>query len=49
MFYKTLFQVEMDLKKVQKQGMKWKSARKLPYYETIAASSLASNAMRLHA
>ena len=29
-FCKTLDQVGMDLKKIQKQGMRWKNARKLP-------------------
>ena len=34
--------------KVQKQGNDEENSRTLPYYETMVAPSLASNAMHLH-
>ena len=44
---KTSFRIGMDLKKVQKEDWDEKASRTLPYYATMPAPFLASNAMHL--
>ena len=44
---KTSFRIGMDLKKVQKEDWDEKASRTLPYYVTMPAPFLASDAMHL--